>query len=222
MNFLRRIFGRKPTLLMSTEVTAGGRARGHDDVMPRAEALSDTGGGDAIVSLTSSRFEQLLPELAFQDMLALLLCYAAKTKWLLLSEPVQVQEIFQNVFRLSLEDWPKQRYVQMMCCLQPEASVFRVELFHSGSQGYLVTNDIPPSTSPNDLATQYFFLLRFCVEKRGFTEEEIRSLGGYLELFTTDVLFTEAGRDASRRGLGRLFHSVNDLLGERRKSFPAG
>jgi hypothetical protein len=211
VNFLRRILGPKPDLLMSAGVTAGG-------VSAEERARGCLGS----VSLDFLQSDEQLPRaVALQDVFALLLCYAAKTKWVLLSEPELPQEVFQNVFRLTLKDWPKQPYVEMISSLREEPTVFRVELLHSDSQGYFITNDIPSSAPKGDLATQYFFLLRDCVENRQFEEEEIKSLGGYLDLFTGDVLFSEAGRDASLGGLRRLIRSVNELLGERRTSFLA-
>ena len=141
------------------------------------------------------------PEILF----ALGLCYAAKIRWLILSEPPILQTIYKNVFNSTLEKWPTIPDVEMLSSLDHTPSRFVINLYFGKSTGYYITNTLPRCPS-NDLVTHYFFLLREIIGKLDANHSEMFKIALYT--FATKRVFN----DASVPGLIELNTDANNIL----------
>ena len=109
---------------------------------------------------------QMFPEATDStQIMALLYCYLAKVYWLSLTEE-NVMPTLDNVFNLSLKNWPNETPVEMMSSLYPNESIYDVSLHKSkGSDNYYVVNNLPSKSYSLDLVTQYFFLQNHILKK---------------------------------------------------------
>lgn len=164
-----------------------------------ATAKVIAGRGRVDVEITSNEKN---PEILF----ALGLCYAAKIRWLILSEPPILQTIYKNVFNSTLEKWPTIPDVEMLSSLNDTPSRFVINLHFGKSNGYYITNTLPHQCPSNDIVTHYFFLLREIIGKLGANHSEMFKTALYT--FATKRVFN----DASVPGLIELNKDANTIL----------
>lgn len=103
---------------------------------------------------------------------AMTLCYAAKIKWLIMSEPELSKELYMNILNSTLSKWPTVPDVEMLSSLRGAEIEFVVNLYKRGNGQYFVTNTIPSSIHSCDLVAHYFILLREIVSKLSKTDSE--------------------------------------------------
>ena len=145
--------------------------------------------------------------------IALSLCYAAKIRWLTLSEDQIVQTILHKVYERTLEDWPEIPQVEMIASLSEIPSVYSVELLHDPKgAGWFVSNNIPSLIRHRgDIVTHYFFLLKEIGRK--LSEIEMEYLGEALRSFS-DVMFAPESEVTGLKGLSYLNLHANRLVGK--------
>lgn len=139
-------------------------------------------------------------------LISLAVCYAAKIRWVILSEPEITQKIFQNVLKEAIDNWPSIPKVEMMASIYNATSQFKVNLHLSNRQGWFVTNKLPLKVHSADIVTSYFFLLREIV--RLLDDKESGMLKKALHTFLDKSL----AHDSSLSGLRDLNAKVNDIL----------
>lgn len=143
--------------------------------------------------------------------LAMALCYAAKIRWLTLSEEELVKEIFSNVFKITIDGWPNLPEVDMVASLSKTRTIYSVDLrCDPKGAGWFVTNTIPRILSNRaDLVTNYFFLLnKIC---QVMPEEAWESFGYALRSFYS-ALFGKNSEQSSLGGLRNLNQAANQLI----------
>jgi len=138
------------------------------------------------------------------------LCYAAKIRWLTLSEGEQTQDVLKNLFGLTVRNWPEIPYVEMLASLSQTPSVYSVQVrYDPRGSGWFVTNNLPRLGNKGDLVTHYFFLLREIA--RALSAPDRDRLGQALRSFT-DVLFVPESEADGLAGLRFLNREANRLV----------
>lgn len=140
-----------------------------------------------------------------KSLYAMALCYAAKIKWVILSEQKWVDKTFTNIFTETLKNWPQIPYVEMLSSLEKEPAVFRIKLYYI--RNWSVNNSLPVKLYAGDLATNYFFLLREIVKE--LNDDEKKILGSLLQETKNDILELQ---DESYSALIKLTKKINELL----------
>lgn len=166
----------------------------------------------AIVTVGHNRVKvDLSGEQTGQSLSALSLCYAAKLRWLMLSEEDLVITIFQNVYCKIIETWPEIPYVEMIASLGDKESKYIVDVRHDPKgAGWFVTNQMPSLIRHRgDIATHYFFMLNQISKTLNY--HDCSSLGEQLQRFA-GVLFPDIAIKKGMSGLSSLNRSANAIL----------
>lgn len=162
-----------------------------------AKVVSGNGKTRVMVSVDS---------LGSESLMAMALCYAAKIRWLIVSEPEMSNAIYSNVLNSTLNNWPNVPDVDMRSSLNDTDSEFVVNLYRRGGGQYYVVNTMPSSVYCNDLVTHYFFLLREILGKLNKSDSEI--LRDAFSLFASKKI----PKDPSVGGLLKLNATANDIF----------
>lgn len=172
---------------------------------PVCGAVVVAGRGDVRTDLTG---ETLLEPLS-----ALTLCYAAKLRWLMLSEEPLVAEVFENVYRKTLESWPEVPYVEMVASLGPRESKYKIDVRHDPKGvGWFATDSLPlVMRSRNDLATHFYFMLREVAA--ALSDRDLQVLGHKFESYGTHLFGAESIAEGMS-GLSQLNRGANAVLNE--------
>ena len=139
-------------------------------------------------------------------LISLAVCYAAKIRWVILSEPEITQKIFQNILNEAMDNWPSIPKVEMMASIYNSNSQFKVNLHLSSRRVWFVTNKLPLNIHSADIVTSYFFLLREIV--RLLNDKESQLLKKALHIF----LDNSSAYDSSLSELRNLNVKANDVL----------
>lgn len=143
-------------------------------------------------------------------LLAMALCYLAKIKWLILTEPDWTEKTFKNIFNNTLNDWPAIPYVEMLSSIRGAPSIYQVTAYYSRRMGWYVNNTIPlKGYYPGDLVTNYFILLKSILSELNDSEKQV--LGNLLNDFKGDILEISI-KDKSHSGLANILKKANRLL----------
>jgi hypothetical protein len=133
------------------------------------------------------------------------LCYAAKVKWLTLSEQNWVGDSFANVFNKTIQNWPEIPYVEMLSYLEKTPSVFQIKVYHA--KKWSINNSLPKKLYSGDIATHYFFLLKAIVEKLNPDEKII--LGGLFNNIENDIFDL---KDHSYMSVIKINDKISELM----------
>lgn len=145
-----------------------------------------------------------------KPLLAMALCYLAKLKWLILTEPNWTETTFTTVFKNTLNNWPDIPYVEMLSSVRDDPSVYQVKVYYSRRKGWYVNNTIPlKGYYSGDLVTNYFILLKAILSK--LNDDEKVLLGNLLNNFKDDILGISV-KDKSHSGLEKILNKANRLL----------
>lgn len=145
-----------------------------------------------------------------KPLLAMALCYLAKIKWLILTEPNLAERTFTNIFNNTLNDWPAIPYVEMLSSVRDDPSVYQVTVYYSRRKGWYVNNTIPlKGYYSGDLVTNYFILLKAILSELNDNEKKL--LGNLFNNFKDDILGISI-KDKSNRGLENILKKANRLL----------
>jgi hypothetical protein len=145
-----------------------------------------------------------------KPLLAMALCYLAKIKWLILTEPNWTDRTFTNIFNNTLNDWPAIPYVEMLSSVRDDPSVYQVTVYYSRRKGWYVNNTIPlKGHYSGDLVTSYFILLKAILSELNDNEKML--LRNLLNKFKDDILGISI-KDKSHSGLENILKKANILL----------
>jgi hypothetical protein len=145
-------------------------------------------------------------------LLAMALCYLAKIKWLLLSEPAGTEKTFTTVFNNTLNSWPDIPYVEMLASIRKNISTYQVTVYYSRRKGWYVINKIPfKGYYSGDLVTSYFILLKTILTKLNANEKS--QLGDMLNKLKKELLEI-SGKDRSHDGLSKILTKANNILSQ--------
>ncbi|MBU0480209.1 MAG: hypothetical protein KKG47_03790 [Proteobacteria bacterium] len=143
-------------------------------------------------------------------LLAMALCYLAKIRWLIITEPVWSEKTFSNILNITVNNWPVVPNVEMLSSTKKDISEYKVTVFYSARKGWYVDNVIPTcGYYPGDLVTNYYFILKNILSE--LNEDEKILLGSMLSRFRDDIL-SVSDIDKSHRGLQRLLNKANLVL----------
>jgi hypothetical protein len=142
-------------------------------------------------------------------LLAMALCYLAKIRWLIITEPIGSEKTFTYLFNNTVDNWPEVPYVEMLSSIRKNISEYKVTVY-SGRNGWYVNNTIPNhGYYPGDLVTNYYFLLKNIQSE--LNEDEKILLGSMLARFKKDILSIST-KDKSHNGLQELLIKANLIL----------
>ena len=145
-----------------------------------------------------------------KPLLAMALCYAAKVKWLILTEPTFTERTFTNVFNNTLNEWPNVPYVEMLSSVRNETSIYQITVYYNISKGWYVNNTIPlKGYYSGDIVTNYFILQKAIMSE--LNDKEKALLGNLLNNFKDDLLGIST-EDKSHSGFEKISKKANELL----------
>jgi hypothetical protein len=143
-------------------------------------------------------------------LLAMALCYLAKVKWLLLSEPAGTEKTFITIFNNTLNSWPDIPYLEMLASIRKDISTYQVTVYYSRRKGWYVNNNFPfKGYYAGDLVTNYFILLKNILAKLDANEKN--QLGNMLNKFKNELLEISR-KDQSHGGLSNILTKANNIL----------
>ena len=118
-----------------------------------------------------------------KQLYALALLYAAKIKWLTLTDSPLSLKIFRNVFNNTLSEWPEVPGVEMISSLKEDDKIYKIELSKIHNY-WSINNELPKNGYAGDLVTNYFFLLKKIVSELDNNQKMI--LGDLLKKYSKD------------------------------------
>lgn len=155
------------------------------------------------------------------SLIKLLLCYGAKIRWVLNTEPPEIAEAFEDFCRDALTDWAATDVNNLIADMSsataflkavdgapstvPAGEQFTVHL-HVSRVGAYVTNYLPTPGLAANVVWNYVLLLEAVRSRLSQQQREESTLA--LEAWWHSV-FSELGQDASMRGLHRLTDASN-------------
>lgn len=143
-----------------------------------------------------------------KPLLAMALCYAAKIKWLILTEPNWTERTFINIFENTLNSWPEIPYVEMLSSTWDFHSIYKIKVYSIG--GWHVSNTIPKKRYySGDLVTNYFVLLKAILNELNNNEKAL--LGNLFNEFKDGILGISL-KDRSINALRIVNKKANELL----------
>jgi len=156
-----------------------------------------------------------------ENIRALLLCYAAKIRWLIVSEPSVLLTVFRNIFNQTFAKWPNIPAVDMLASLNKNPSIFvvnlnlgRISYSDPNRIGYSIENILPDTCQSNDIVTHYFFLLKELLARLDDKNVEVCKTALYT--FTHKWILNDANLPDSVESLVALNGEANRILDDSR------